>query len=151
MQKKTLSTQTRKLERDLVQPVMRYLREIGCNLVAAELKFFDRGIDVYGVRRTGRRSVTYAVELKLKKWPRALQQAAIYQLCCDFSYVAMPLKSVLCLDLSVFRNTGIGVLFVRPDGSVGQMLEAQKSSEVRKHYVEALSRAISEESTYAVQ
>lgn len=151
MQKKTSSIRARKRESDLVVPVVNYLRGIGCRHVAPELRFFDRGIDVYGVKRAGRRRLTFAVELKLKKWPRALQQAAVYQLCSDFSYVAMPLKSVLSLDLSIFRSAGVGVLFVRPDGTVGQMLEAQRSLETRRHYVQAMSRAILEGCTYAIQ
>jgi hypothetical protein len=142
--------QIRRLESDLIRPVASYLRGLGCDQVVRELKFFDRGIDVYGVKVSGRRTITFAVELKLKKWTRALQQAAIYQLCCDYSYVAMPLSTVVTLDLELFRNAGVGVLFVRSDGSVGQMLEASQSHETRRHYVEALSRATMEDSLYAV-
>lgn len=150
MQKKTSSTQVRRLERDLVEPVVDYLRGIGCDQIVPEQQFFDRGIDVYGIKSSGRRTVTYAVELKLTKWTRALQQAATYQLCCDFSYIAMPLKRVLSLDLSIFREAGVGVLFIRPDGTVGEMLEAQRSLETRRHYVEAMSKANLEDSLYAV-
>jgi hypothetical protein len=148
--KKTSSTQLRTFERDLVEPVVNYLHSIGCEQVVAELKFFDRGIDVYGIKSTGRKTVTFAVELKLTKWTRALQQAAIYQLCSDFSFIAMPWKSVQSLDLSIFREAGVGVLFVRTDGTVGEMLGAKQSVETRRHYVEAMSKAILEECTYAV-
>jgi hypothetical protein len=150
VQKKTSSTQIPKYERDLVEPVADYLRAIGCDQVVHELKFFDRGIDVYGVKTSGRRPVTFAVELKLTKWNRALQQAAIYQLCCDFSYVAMPLKAVQSLDPSAFRSAGIGLLFIRTDGTVGEMVEAKQSLEARRHYIDALSRATLEELVYAV-
>jgi hypothetical protein len=150
VQKRVSSTQIRRFERDLAEPIASYLRGLGCEQVVHELRFFDRGIDVYGVRVSGRRTTTFAVELKLKKWTRALQQAAIYQLCSDFSYVAMPFSSVVALDLSIFRAAGVGLLFVRPDGSVGQMLEAKQSVETRKHYVDALSRATLEDSLYAV-
>jgi hypothetical protein len=137
-------------ERDLIEPVVNYLRSIGCEQVVAELKFLDRGIDVYGVKTSGRKTTTYAVELKLTKWTRALQQAAIYQLCSDFSYIAMPWKSVQSLDLRIFREAGVGVLFIRPDGTVGEMLSAKRSLETRKHYVDAMSKATLEECTYAV-
>ena len=150
MQRKISLTPIREYERDLIQPVTGYLRGIGCDQVAHELKFFDRGIDVYGVKTSGRRAITFAVELKLTKWARALQQAAIYQLCADFSYVAMPYKTVQTLDLSVFRSAGVGVLFVRSDGTVGEILEAKQSPEARRHYIDALSRTTLEERLYAV-
>lgn len=150
MLKNISSTTHGRTERDLVDPVIHYLRSIGCEQVVPELKFFDRGIDVYGVKTSGRRTTTFAVELKLTKWTRALQQAAIYQLCCDFSYIAMPLKSVRTLDLAVFSESGVGVLFIRPDGTVGEMLGAKRSAETRKHYVEAMSKATLGENLYAV-
>lgn len=148
MQRRQSSTKTHSLERELVIPVMTYLRDRGCSSVVSELRFFDRGIDVYGVCE-GRRKLTYAVELKLSDWQRALQQAAVYQLCSDLSYVAMPFDGAACVDLAPFRQCGVGLLVVREDGSVGTMLEAQKSSEVRRHYVAALSRSAREDIAYA--
>jgi hypothetical protein len=142
MRSRALLTTVRKLESDLMLPVSNYLREIGCEPVVPELKFFDRGIDVYGIKGSGRHRITFAVELKLTKWSRALQQAATYQLCCDYSYVAMPLRATLTLDLAVFKAAGIGVLCVRSDGTVGEMLRASRSPETRRHYVRAMTRTI---------
>lgn len=150
MPKRTSLKRICRLESDLISPVTKYLRQVGCSQVASELPFFGRGIDVYGVRYSGRRVVTYAVELKLTKWARALQQAALYQLCCDFSYVAMPLRSAVNLDISHFRNAGIGILCVRPDGKIGTMLEAKRSPEKRRDYVNAMSRAILEVSSNVI-
>jgi hypothetical protein len=138
MPKSKSSTPTQKLERELYQPVLRYLQGIGCHRVVSELRFFDRGIDVYGVKPARPRR-TYAVELKLTNWQRAIQQAAVYQLCADFSYVALPARSVLNLDLELFKSSGVGVLLVRPDGSVGCVLDAKKTPETRRHYVKAMA------------
>lgn len=148
MPNKRSSTKTHSLERELIEPIKRYLREQGCHTVVSELRFFDRGIDLYAIKE-GRPRLTYAVELKLTDWQRAIQQAAVYQLCSDLSYIAMPLKSILLLDIAPFRQCGVGILSVREDGSVGKLLEAQRSSEVRREYVSALSRAAMEEVAYA--
>ena len=135
------STTTHKLERELLAPVMHFLVTLGCSKVVSELRFFDRGIDVYGVMPT-RPKKTYAVELKLTDWPRALQQAAVYQLCADFCYIAVPKRSIANLDFKPFRETGIGILSVRPDGSVGIIMEPIQSTEVRVDYVAALTKRV---------
>lgn len=139
MQKNKSSIPIHKLEKELVGPVTRYLHEIGCQIVVPELRFFDRGIDIYGVKQS-RIKLTYAVELKLVKWQRAIQQAAVYQLCADYSFVALPIQSALNIDLAPFRNCGVGVLLIRDDGSVGCLLNATRSVERRPHYVEAMTR-----------
>lgn len=148
MPRKESSATIHKLERDLLVPVMHYLRDIGCQKVISELRFFDRGIDVYGVRDSRPRK-TFAVELKLSDWKRALQQAAVYQLCSDFSYVALPLRSILHIDLVPFKECGVGLLVVRPDCSVGVVLEAQKSAEARPHYIKAMRRYADLENAHA--
>jgi hypothetical protein len=139
MPKVKFSTPTHKLERELIEPVTRYLHEIGCQVVVPELRFFDRGIDIYGVKRT-RTKRTFAVELKLVKWQRAIQQAAVYQLCADYSFIALPIQSALNVDLAQFKNCGVGVLTVRQDGSVGCLLNATRSVERRQHYIEAMAK-----------
>jgi hypothetical protein len=148
MQKHKSSKTIHKLERELLTPIMHYLRQIGCQEVVSELRFFDRGIDVYGVRQSRPRR-TYAVELKLSNWQRALQQAAVYQLCADFSFVALPICVALTLDLQLFKKCGVGILMVRPDGTVGVLLEASRTSETRSHYVRAMSLLAERESQYA--
>lgn len=139
MPKNKSSISTRKFERELAEPVTRYLREIGCQVVVPELRFFDRGVDIYGVKQS-RPKRTYAVELKLVKWHRAIQQAAVYQLCADYCFVALPIQSAVNVDLAPFKNCGVGVLTVRADGSVGCLLNATRSVERRLHYVEAMTK-----------
>jgi hypothetical protein len=82
-------------ECDLSLPVRKFLNREGYDRVIRELPFFDRSIDVYGVAwadeaKTTNAANTIAVELKLRKWQKALHQAALYQLYSDYSYVAMP-------------------------------------------------------------
>ena len=121
------------LENELLSPICNFLRSAGCEIILPELAFFDRGIDVYGIKNNRPRA-TYAVELKLTDWRKALRQAAIYQLCSDFSYVALPARTLRQIDPEPFKASGIGVMIVRPDDSVGVIIEAAKSTEQRSYY-----------------
>jgi hypothetical protein len=105
--------------------------------VIRELQFFDRSIDLYGVC-WGRGAKTIAVELKLRKWQKALQQAALYQLCADYAYVAMPLEVAKTLEASAFREAGIGILAVDTNAkSVQILLPAAPSRQAKGHYIGA--------------
>jgi hypothetical protein len=121
------------LESELLEPVSAFLRDRGCEFLVPELMFFDRGIDVYGICG-GRTKTSYAVELKLTDWRKALKQAAIYQLCSDFCYVALPSRTIACVDPEPFKESGVGLLSVREDNSVTIIFEASKSREKRPFY-----------------
>lgn len=124
-------------ERDLCAPIRRFLNSEGCNRVIPELPFFDRLIDLYGVA-WGAGDKTIAVELKLKKWQKALQQAAIYQLCSDYSYVAMPKDVARRLERKVFSAAGIGILAVdAASKTVEIVLPAILSKQAKGHYISA--------------
>ena len=111
LSKKT--TKSKKVaECDLWLPVRRFLKGEGYDRVIRELAFFDRSIDMYGVA-WGAEDRTIAVELKLRKWQKALHQAALYQLCSDYAYVAMPTKVAHTLvEHKDFKAAGIGILAV---------------------------------------
>ncbi len=123
----------------MLQPVSAFLEMIGCYVVLPELKFVDRGIDLYGVTSSPD-SVTYAVELKLTRWQKALRQAYIYQLCCDFSYVALPLSTVANVDLSQFELSGVGLLSVLQSGWVTEVVAPRKSVAQRALYRDTFVR-----------
>ena len=114
-------------EKSLLKPVKRYLRDHGCMRLLPELRFFDRGIDLYGFADEGER--TYAVELKITDWQKALRQAAIYQLCADFSYVAMPAPQAARVRLEGFHSAGVGLLGVHiATNTVIEILPAKASA-----------------------
>jgi hypothetical protein len=121
------------LERELLKPVSEFLRDRGCEFLMPELMFFDRGIDLYGICG-GRIRTSYAVELKLTDWKKALRQAAIYQLCSDFCYVALPSRTINIVDPEPFKESGVGLLSVREDDSVTIIFEAARSTEKRTYY-----------------
>ncbi len=80
--------------------------------------------DVVGVKEN---RVHVAVEMKLCDWKRALRQAKVYTMFARKSYVAMPAEkqSLLLENIRYFRISGIGVLFVRKNGSSYEMLESE--------------------------
>jgi len=123
-------------ECDLWLPVRRFLYREGYNRVIRELAFFDRSIDMYGVA-WGDEDRTIAVELKLRKWQKALHQAALYQLCSDYSYVAMPKKVARSLvEHEDFKAAGIGILSVdTASKAVEVVLPAVLSTQAKGHYI----------------
>jgi hypothetical protein len=124
-------------ECDLSLPVRRFLGREGCSRVIRELPFFDRSIDVYGIA-WGEESKTIAVELKLRKWQKALHQAALYQLCSDYSYVAMPKEVAHTLERKNFSAAGIGILAVDTTSkAVEVLLPAVLSTQAKGHYIGA--------------
>jgi len=124
-------------ESDLSTPIRRFLNNEGCTHVKQELQFFDRSIDLYG-GACGEEGKTIAVELKLTKWQKALQQAALYQLCCDYAYVAMPQKVATALELATFRAAGIGILAVDTSSDTVQvLLPAILSKRSNAHHIGA--------------
>lgn len=137
----TKSSQKKVLERDLLRPVVNHLAKEGCEAVVSELPFFDRGIDVYGIK-SGKAPVSIAVELKLRDWQKALRQAAIYQLCSDFCYVALPQEKAVRVDLFAFRQCGIGLLGVSNSRKIEVILQARKSIEQRPYYVRMFRQAV---------
>ena len=117
-------------ENKLKGPVLHFLKGMGCDKLKTEIILIDRGIDVFGLR-TGRKPLSYAVELKLQNWQKAIRQAAIYQLCADYSFVAMPIDKASSLDLELFNASGVGLLAVNPDSQRVKVLSAAKRSVVK--------------------
>ena len=136
------------LEVELLSPVSGFLRSLGCTVLLPELTFFDRGIDVYGIK-SSRPRTSFAVELKLTDWRKALRQAAIYQLCSDYSYVALPARTLFQIDPQPFKASGVGLLIVRPDDSVGIVIDSMKSTEQRDFYSKKFLSLAFEEHQYA--
>lgn len=119
------------LERDLGFFVARYLRNRTFTLQMQEVPFYEYRIDVYGYSR--RADLTVAVELKLKKWTRAVEQAILYQLCSDLVYIALPSKASSLVELPLLDSHGLGLLSVESN-RCRQVLPARPSALLRPHY-----------------
>jgi hypothetical protein len=133
---------TREKEEQLANPVLKFLRGVGCDSLKMELILVDRGIDVFGLS-SGPSSRSYAVELKVQNWQKALRQAAIYQLCADYCYVAMPRERAQRLDQEFFRAAGVGLLSVDLDSEhVAILCSARRSAVKQPTYANSLERSV---------
>ena len=90
-------------------------------------------MDMYGYSR--RDNLTVAIELKLRRWSRAVEQALLYQLCSDLVYIAMPSTVTGSVDLALLEEYGIGFLSVRTD-RCNRVLQPRRSAVLRPHYRE---------------
>lgn len=114
----------------MLKPVQDYLSSIGYNKQATELGFFNYRLDIFGCS-SNRKSI--AVELKLKKWKRALEQSRVYQLCSDFVYMALPSCAINRIDMPLLESNGVGLIEVTPTKCT-VVLKAKQSSVIIQDY-----------------
>lgn len=120
-------------ESELHEPVQRYLRGRAFQMQDSEVQFYEQRIDIYAYSES--RELTVAVELKLERWSRAIEQALLYQLCADFVYVAVPATTAPRVDRSRLAAYGIGLLAVDRRGC--QEVIRPRQSPVTKRYYRA--------------
>jgi hypothetical protein len=129
--KKKRNTMTFRWESDLKAPILEFLRDRNFKLQQTEVSFYEYRMDVYGYSKQD--DLTIAIELKLFKWKRALEQAIIYQLCSDLSYIAMPKSQIHRVDLTNLKTYGIGLISVETNKCY-EILKATPSVVLRPHY-----------------
>jgi hypothetical protein len=83
-----------------------------------EVPLFENRIDLVVHNRS--LSNIIAVEVKVDKWFRALQQAVLYRICADRVYVALSEDFVHRVDLPLMARYGVGLLSV--NGSLNEIL-----------------------------
>jgi len=112
-----------KLEDDLREPVVLWLQGRGLS-VMDEFHICHRIPDLIGVKEG---VIEIAVELKLSDWRGALRQASVNRFIATRSYVAMPSakQRIVLRNVGAFRNLGVGVLMVREDDSVRELIEGR--------------------------
>ena len=84
-----------------------------------ELPFYEHRIDLYGYSPETDRTV--AVELKLRNWRRAIEQALVYQLCSDYVFIAVPATTAKRVDIKELRSHGIGLIAVFEDKCIEEL------------------------------
>jgi hypothetical protein len=119
-------------ESSLLKPVEGYIKRKGFCVHGTELPFYQRSVDIYGFSRI--KNKTIAIELKLHKWKKAFQQALIYQLCADESYIAMPQKYTSRVNFDLLLEHGIGLISVSEIGRCCKLIEARQSLVVKNDY-----------------
>lgn len=107
-------------EREMYSPLESFFLQMGFQTFR-EVPLLTKRIDLVGINHDS----IVAVELKVKNWQRALQQALSYRLCANRVYLAVAKRFVHRVDCSMCEDFGIGVLGV--DGNVNVVLEAMLS------------------------
>jgi len=119
-------------ESHLFDPVAAYKRRKSFSLQEKELPFFEYRIDLFGFSK--KLQLTVAVELKLHRWRRAVEQSLVYQLCADLVFIALPAPSIKPVDIPELERYGIGLISVFESAHCRQVVAARESSVVRPHY-----------------
>ena len=133
-------------EASLLPPVLAYIKRKGFNMHAFELHFYKRSVDIYAFSKNS--YMTIAIELKLQKWQKAFEQALIYQLCADETYIAMPKKFTNRVNSELLKKHGVGLISVSEIGRCYRLIEAKQSSVIKNEYkndqINYLQRQINE-------
>ena len=136
-------------EAELAEPVARYFFRKGYRWQTTELQFYDYNIDIYGFSRLS--DITVSVELKIKNWRRAFEQALVYQLCSDLVLMALPKETIHRVDRDLLQAEGIGLLAVGSNNRcqmiVGPRPSCVMSDSYKRHYINLLRQKRSK--TYA--
>lgn len=98
-------------EKELVAPI-RGLFPANRFMMKTEVPFNGKTIDVLLLDRKTQQII--AVELKIRKWQKALRQAAVYQLCAAKVYVALWHKYIKKRNRNLMTEYGLGLIAVRP-------------------------------------
>ena len=114
-------------ESDLREPVHRFLEKKGFE-VLDERRLFSRKIDIVARKRAN----VITVELKLRNWRGAMEQARLNLRVSDYSYVALQ-EPLARFDNRLFSEAiqnGIGLLSV--DGSASETLHPHRSTVIQR-------------------
>jgi hypothetical protein len=98
----------------------------------AELPFYEYRIDLFAFSQA--LALTVAIEMKLTRWRRAVEQAILYQLCADRVFIALPERTISRVDGGLLRRYGLGLIAVRASGSCREIITPQPSSVLRPFY-----------------
>ena len=70
-----------------------------------------------------------SIEVKLKDWKNGLLQARRYLIFSDYSYLALPEEKIKNVDIDSVQRYGIGLLSVKNDGKIEEIVTPIKSNE----------------------
>ena len=128
------------LEENLREPVHRFFENKNYS-VFDEVRLFQRGIDIIAKRR----STIIAVELKMRNWRRAVQQACLDLRVSNYAFIALPETIWSRIDRRIYYeayNHGIGLLSV--DGEARQIMRPDRSKRIqpslRRSFLKRLQR-----------
>lgn len=116
-------------EEELRKPVREYFENKKFS-VFDEVKLFARNIDVVAKKR----DEVIAVELKLRDWKKAIDQARLNLRVSNYSFVALPEPVWDRIDRRIYSMSfehGIGLLSV--DGVTRQIMRPERSKRIQPY------------------
>jgi len=83
-------------------------------VTAREIKMLSKFIDVVAYNLANDEII--AIEAKLSKWRRALQQAITYKICADRVYIAISTEFCHLVDNELLKKYGLGLIVCDENG-----------------------------------
>lgn len=128
-------------ERRIVRETTQYFHSLKYD-TKTEIPLLENRMDIVAYNRDFSRLI--AVETKVDKWFRALQQAVLYRICANKVYVAISEDYVHRVDQPMLKQLGIGLLSV--NGYVEEVIEPNPTkyiihNSVRKTVIDSLLKA----------
>ena len=111
-------------EKRLADVLVSHIRK--CNPVKREYRHYEKYIDLIGLVID--RNELMSVEIKVKNWQKAFQQAVVNLAVAEKSYVAIYSEYIHRVDLDRLRTCGIGLISVGSVWGEVQFIEPAKSS-----------------------
>ena len=108
-----------KKERRVVNAITRALRRDGF-LVATEVANFYRSADIAAIDQNGQ---VWIIECKISNIGQAIVQSRTHRLSANRVYIGVPQRKMRPTTLEKVRQAGIGLIYVRSDGSIFTALE----------------------------
>ena len=109
-----------------------YFRELGF-VTREEFPFLFKVADLFCLNEMTGECI--AVEVKIRNWQQALNQALVYQMMADYVYIAIYDKHVRAVDCDLLISKGIGLMTVSDDGKVELILEAPASPKCSSYFL----------------
>lgn len=105
-------------------------------LTREEVPFLFKVADLFCLHeRTGE---CIAVEVKVRNWRQALEQALVYQMMADHVYIALASRHIGAVDYELLVSKGVGLLAVDTSGKVDLIVEAPSSPRRLSYFVSSV-------------
>lgn len=106
-----------------------------------EVPFGLKRIDMLFTQRSNGQEIV-AVELKLRKWKKAVWQAASNRQIATYSYVALPSRCAAVVDRQLIDALGLGLIVADTKEQARIALPAKRSRYVNKRIAKEISNLV---------
>lgn len=107
----------------------------------SEVPFGLKRIDMVFRRRSNNQEIV-AVELKLRKWRKAVWQATANRQIATYSYVALPAQNAAAIDKQLMASLGLGLIVTDSADDARIVLPAKRSRYVNSRIAIEISNLL---------